>query len=459
MQEVKENKMGTRPMLGLILSMSLPAMFSMLIQSLYNVVDSVFVAQLGQAAMTAVSIAFPIQSLMIAFAVGTGIGINSLVSRRLGEKRQADADRAASHGLTLGVLTWAAFALLGLFFTKAFFHAFTGGESAEVFQYGCDYTYIVTIFSMGIFLEVNIEKTLQATGNMMFPMLFQLTGAVVNIILDPILIFGLFGFPRMEVAGAAVATVAGQIISMIFAIIVLFWKDHEVSITLKDCRLRARTVKDIYRVGFPSIVMQSIMAFLVTFLNLILIGLSEAAVWVLGVYYKLQSFFFMPVFGLNHGLMPILGFNYGAKKKERIYSAMRIGTLIAVLIMAVGTLAFELFPRELLMIFNPTPEAMEIGVVAFRLIAFCFLPAAVGIVASTLFQAVGMGTKSLFISILRQLVIILPAAYLLSKIGLNYVWAAWPIAEFVALVVALIFMAGIFRSHISRLDEPGFHTA
>ena len=453
--------MGTMPMLRLILTMSLPAMFSMLVQSLYNVVDSYFVAQVGQDALTAVSLAFPVQSLMIAFSVGTGVGINSLVSRRLGERRQEEADRAASHGLVLGIATGLLFAILGALFTKMFFSAFT--SDATVLQMGCDYTYIVTIFSIGSFVQVSLEKILQATGNMFYPMLFQLIGAVTNIILDPIMIFGLLGFPAMGVTGAAIATVLGQVLAMFFSIYVIIKKEHEVHISLRHFRLHWETVREIYRVGFPAIIMQSIGAVLTSLLNMILIGfgkvMGEAAVSVLGVYYKLQSFVFMPVFGLTQGLMPILGFNYGAQKKKRIYSAMRYGTLIAVIIMVIGTLLFELLPGQLLGIFNAGPEMLEIGIHAFRVVAICFIPAAIGIVSSTLFQAIGMGTKSLIISVLRQLVIILPAAWLLSKIGLSWVWWSFPLAEVIALVIAVVMMVGVFRRTINPLGDSGASAA
>lgn len=447
--------MGTMPMLRLILTMSLPAIFSMLVQSLYNVVDSYFVAQVGQDALTAVSLAFPVQSLMIAFSVGTGVGVNSLVSRRLGEKRQEDADRAASHGLMLGIITALVFAVLGAIFTPVFFGAFT--DNPAVLQMGCDYTYIVTIFCFGSFVQVALEKILQATGNMFYPMLFQLIGAITNIVLDPIMIFGLLGFPAMGVKGAAIATVLGQILAMAFSIFVIIKKEHDVHVTLRKFRFQGETVREIYRVGVPAIIMQSVSAVLTSLLNMILVSfgkvMGEAAVSVLGVYYKLQSFVFMPVFGLTQGLMPILGFNFGARKKKRIHSAMRYGMLIACIIMGLGTLLFELLPEQLLGMFNPSDIMLEIGVPAFRTVALCFIPAAVGIVASTLFQAIGMGTKSLMISILRQLVIILPAAWIFSKIGLSWVWWAFPLAEAVALIIALILMIYVYRKTIAPLGE------
>lgn len=454
MQEVeaiKENKMGTQPILRLIIGMSLPAMFSMLVLSLYNVVDSYFVSRWGgDNGLAALSLVFPIQMLLVAFGVGTGVGINSLISRRLGEQRQMEADCAASHSITLGILTGIVFALLGALFIRPFLESFH--PSATVLQMGCDYAYIVTLLSIGSFVEIGIEKTIQATGDMIFPMLFQLSGALVNIVLDPIMIFGKFGFPEMGVAGAAVATIIGQFASMIFALIIVFVKDHEVKITLRGLLPRWETIREIYRVGFPAIIMQSVGAFLNTFLNLILMRFSEAAVAVMGLYYKLQSFIFMPVFGLTQGMMPILGFNYGARKRERIYSTLKIGVVIAVGIMTLGTLLFEFFPDSLLSIFNASDELISIGVPAFRLIAICFIPAAIGIIASTLFQAIGMGTKSLIISVLRQLVVILPAAYFLSLIQLEYVWLAFPMAEIVSLLVAIVMVAGVFRRHINTLD-------
>lgn len=453
MEQIRQNKMGIAPIPKLIVSMSLPAMFSMLVQALYNIIDSMFVAQLGESALTSVSLAFPVQTLMIAVAVGTGIGINSLVSRRLGERRREEASRAATHGLLLAIFSSLVFALLGLTLTQTFFQAFTDNQT--VLQMGCDYTYVVTIFSFGMMIEIGLEKTLQATGNMIYPMLFQLSGAVINIILDPIFIFGKFGVPALGVRGAAVATVIGQIASMVFAVVVVIVKKHEVHISLRNFKFKWRTVKEIYAVGFPSIIMQSIMAFLVTMLNTILISFSEAAVSVLGVYYKLQSFVFMPVFGLTHGVLPIIGYNYGAGNKKRLLSALRLGTLIAACIMTVGTVLFLAIPDKLLLIFNASPQMLEIGVPALRIISICFIPAAVDILFSTFFQGVGMGFKSLIVSVMRQLVVILPAAFLLSKIGLGYTWYAFPIAEVASLVLGGIFFYTTYRSKISNLRPIG----
>lgn len=305
-----ENKMGRDPVLKLIISMSLPAMFSMLVQALYNIVDSYFVSQVSENALTAVSLAFPIQMLMVSVAVGTSIGINSFISRKLGERRQELADSAAAHGILLAVFSWFIFALVGIFGSRFFFQSFT--DIAEIVEMGTQYIGICCICSFGVFVEVNLEKTLQATGNMIYPMLFQLVGAVTNIILDPIFIFGWLGLPAMGVSGAAIATVLGQIVSMLFAIYIVKAKDHDITIRFKGFKFDWGIVKSIYAVGFPSIIMQSIGSVMNVAMNAILISFTETAVAVFGVYYKLQSFIFMPVFGLTHGVMPIMGYNFGA---------------------------------------------------------------------------------------------------------------------------------------------------
>lgn len=449
MNLTQENKMGTMPIPKLIISMSLPAIFSMLIQSLYNIVDSVFVAQISDEAFTALSLAFPVQMLMIAIAAGTGVGINSLVSRRLGEGKQEEANSAATHGLVLAFFSWLCFAILGFFFTKTFFRAFS--DNTAVIDLGCNYVYIVTIFSLGIFVQIALEKTLQATGNMIHPMIFHLTGAFTNIILDPILIFGLLGFPKLGVQGAAIATVVSQLFAMFLSLYIIFKKNHIIRISLKKFKLHGKTVKDIYQVGLPAIIMQSIMSLMVSGMNAILISFSEAAVSVLGVYYKLQSFIFMPVFGLTHGVMPIMGYNYGARNKKRLLNALKTGTLIAGIIMTAGTFLFMIFPGQLLMLFNASEEMMRIGVPALRIISLCFIPAALGIMLSTLFQAVGVGIYSLIVSISRQLLVILPAAYLLGKIGVGFVWYAFPIAEVVSFAVTGLLFRQLYAEKIKHL--------
>lgn len=450
MEDKKLARMGSAPVFGLILKMSLPTMFSMIVQALYNIVDSMFVSYYDNAALTAVSLAFPMQLLMIGCAVGTSIGVNSLIARRLGEGKHEQASKAATYSLMLSVITSLVFAVIGIFFSSGIIGAYT--DDPKVLTYGTQYLSCVFIFSMGIFVEVGIEKTLQATGNMMFPMLFQLCGAVVNTILDPMFIFGLGFIPSMGALGAGIATVVGQIASMIFALIVLFRKKSAVKIRFSYFKkIDFSIIKNIYAVGFPAIIMQSISSVMLLSLNGILAGISATYVDVLGVYFKLQSFVFMPVFGLTHGVMPIMGYNYGAGNKKRLIDALKYGILIAVVIMAAGLLVFQLIPDSLLRIFNAYPEMLEVGVPALRIISMCFVLAAIGILLSTLFQAVGKGLRSMLTSLLRQLGIIVPAAMILSGIQPSLVWWSFPIAEGVALVVALIFFITLYKKNIRHL--------
>ncbi len=448
--ENTENKMGTMPVFKLIVSMSLPAMLSMMVQALYNVVDSFFVAKISENALTAVSLAFPIQTLLIAVGVGTAVGINSLVSRRLGEKRQDEADSAATHGILLGIFNWILFAVIGIFFSGLFFQSFT--QNQEIVAMGTQYMSIVCIVSFGVFIEINIEKTLQATGNMIYPMVSQLIGAVTNIILDPIFIFGLFGVPKMGVAGAAIATVIGQVFAMLFLIFIIVKKDHDIKIDFNNFKIDWGIVKNIYSVGFPSIIMQSIGSAMVVGMNAILIGFTETAVALFGVYFKLQSFVFMPVFGLTQGIMPIIGYNYGARKRTRLLSAIKIGLVIAIGIMAFGTVMFWTIPGRLLSIFNASQTMLKIGVPALQIISICFVPAALGIMFSTVFQSVGNGFSSLIVSVLRQLVVLLPAAFLLSKIGLTPVWYAFPIAEIASLTASIVIFWRLYQRTLKTLS-------
>ena len=429
MEQVQENKMGTAPVLRLIIAMSLPAMFSMLIQALYNIVDSYFVAQISESALTAVSLAFPIQTLMIACA--------------------------ASHGLLLGVFNWILFALFGIFFTKMFFGAFTDIE--EIITMGTQYTSIVTICSFGLMIEVNMEKTLQATGNMIYPMAFQLVGAVTNIILDPVFIFGFAFIPAMGVSGAAIATVIGQILAMLVSLFVIIFKDHAVNINFRRFKPDWRIIKEIYAVGFPGIIMQAIGSVMVVGMNAILFTFPQNAVTAVaffGVYFKLQSFVFMPVFGLNQGLMPIMGYNFGARKKQRLNSATKYGCVIALVLMGAGMLVFWLMPDVLLSIFNASADMLKIGVPGLRIISLCFLPAALGIVGSTFFQAVGKGVNSLLVSLLRQLIVLLPAAFLLAKLGVvEWVWYAFPIAETFSLLATIVLYLRVYKRQIQNLEQ------
>ncbi len=452
MEPTKHNKMGTQKIPRLLVTMSLPAMFSMLIQALYNIVDSIFVAQINENALTAVSLAFPIQTLILAVSVGTGIGINSLISRRLGEKRKEEAGHAAEHGIILALASWLMFALFGALFTPMFFKAFT--SDAQIVEYGCQYIYVVTIFTFGIFLSVNIEKIFQSTGNMVIPMCQNLLGAATNLILDPILIFGLFGFPKLDVLGAAIATVSGQIVGMLFGLIMLYTKNHEIRVSFHGFRFSWQSVKDIYAVGLPSIIMQAVASVLTVCLNGILIGFSSTAVSVLGIYYKLQSFVFMPVFGLNQGSMPIMGYNYGARNRKRLISTVKLACVIAFSIMLVGTLIFWLLPGLLLKMFNASDSMLSIGIPALRLISLSFLLASINIVLSNLFQAMGHGVKSLIVSLIRQLAVILPVAFLLSRaIGVNGVWLAFPIAEVVGFTLSILFFLSVYRNEIKAMPE------
>lgn len=449
MENVKENKMGIMPMTKLILTMSLPAIFSMTIMAMYNVVDSIFIGQYSQEGLNATSLAYPLQMLLIAVAVGTGVGINSLVSRRFGEKNFKEANEVATHGLLLSFFSYAIFLVLGIVISRPFMMLYTTNEN--IIEYGTQYLTVVLCFSLFTIIEVTIEKTLQATGNMIFPMLFQLTGAVINIIFDPLLIFGIGPFPELGVTGAAVATVFGQFCSMIFALLIIFLKSHLIKIIFRKFKFSMKTVKNIYAVGFPSIIMQSIGSIMIVGLNGILAA-SEASVTVLGVYYKLQSFVFMPCFGLNQGVMPIIGYNYGARNRKRVYSALKRGIIIGVIIMTLGTLAMWIIPEQLISMFGGTEELMKIGVPAFRIISLCFIPAAAGIIFTTLFQAVGKGMRSLIMSFARQLVLILPIAFIFSRIwGIGAVWYAFPIAEIFSLTIAICFFINLVKGDFKKL--------
>ena len=451
--EIKaENKMGNTPMLRLILSMSLPAMFSMTIMAMYNVVDSIFIGNYDQAGLTAISLAYPLQLFLIAASVGTAIGVNSLVSRKLGEKDFEMANSAATHGLVTCLFTYAVFLLLGLFAVRPFMSLFTA--DAHTADCGVQYLTIVLCFSGFSTVQVMIEKTLQATGNMIYPMLFQLLGAVVNIIFDPLLIFGIGFFPECGVAGAAIATVFGQFCGMVFAVLVLFRKNHEVTVSFKGFKLNKMILKNIYSVGLPSIIMQSIGAVMMLGLNSIFMAAGSAvSVTVFGIYFKLQSFVFMPCYGLNQGVMPVIGYNYGARNKARVYSALKCGIIIALVIMSAGVLVMWLIPEQLISMFGGGQELMEVGVPAFRTVSLCFLSAAAGILFTTLFQAVGKGVRSLLMSVCRQLVILLPVALLLSVTGgVGAVWFAFPIAEIGSLLLAIGFFLNLVKGDFKKLS-------
>ena len=455
----KMNKMGTQKVFPLILSMSLPAMFSMLIQALYNVVDSVFLANYGEnsEALTAVSLAYPLQLLLIAFTVGTAVGVNSLIARRLGEGKKDEASNVATTGVILAFATWVMFALIGLFLSKPFIRFMAGGENANIVNYGTDYISIVLIFSLGSFIQVMLEKCIQATGNMIFPMISHLIGAISNIILDPLFIFGIGPFPELGAKGAAIATVLGQWFSFIFLVIVILFKKFDVKFSFRNFRLKLKIIKDIYVVSLSGIVMQAIGSVLVAGINIILAmspspeSVNTAAQTIYGIYYKIQSFVFMPVFGLNQGVSPVIGYNYGAKNRKRMMAALNYAMVIAATIMCTGTLIFQIFPREILSMFNASPELSDVGVAAIRKLSLCFIPASIGVIMTALFQSVGKGVRSLLMSVLRQLVLILPIAFLLSKISIDVMWFAFPIAEIGCTIVALLFFKDLKKKDFSKL--------
>lgn len=450
-QILKENKMGTLTVNKLLVSMSLPMIISMLVQALYNVIDSMFVAQISENALTAVSLAFPLQSLMIAVGVGTGVGVNAVLSRTLGQKDYENANKVASNGIILSFISYITFALIGAFLTKAFFMAQT--NNAEIISYGSQYIYICTILSIGLFGQMIFEKLLQSTGKTFYTMITQGTGAVINIILDPIFIFGLFGVPKMGVAGAAVATVTGQIIAMLLAIYFNLRKNHEIKLNIKTFKPDLKIIKRIYAVGIPSIVMQSIGSVMTFGLNKILISFTPTAAAVFGVYFKLQSFVFMPVFGLNNGMVPIVAYNYGAKNEERVIKVIKLSVFYAVCIMLIGFLVFQIFPKELLNLFNASQDMLSIGVPALRIISINFIFAGFCVIASSVFQALENGVLSLIVSVVRQLVTILPLAFLFGQaFGINAIWFAFPVSEIVSVILCTTFMKKVYNKTIKPIN-------
>lgn len=431
-------RMGTEPLNPLLLSLAIPMMISMLVQALYNVVDSIFVSYVNEAALSAVSLAFPIQNLLIAFAVGTAVGVNAYLSKNLGEGNHAEADRAAANGLFLAVCSAVAFLLFGLFGAGAFIRAQT--TDPLIARYGAEYLSICTIFSLGCCVQCMMEKILVSTGRSTFAMTTQLIGALTNIVLDPIFIFGLFGVPRLEAAGAAVATVIGQFVGATAALTLHFLYNKDVHISLRGFRPAPRTILRIYQVGIPSIAMNAIGSVMTFGMNAILTAYSSTAVAVFGVYFKLQSFVFMPVFGLNNGMVPIVSYNYGARKPERILGAKRLAAIYAVGIMVLGFLAGQFLPGVMLSIFNASPDMLSLGTVALRIISISFLMAGFNVISSAYFQALGHGVLALWVSVIRQLVVLLPTAWLLSLAGrVDVVWWAFPIAEVVAFLLCIIF--------------------
>lgn len=446
----KENKMGVMPVPKLLISMALPMMISMLVQALYNVVDSMFVARLSEDALTAVSLAFPVQNLMIAVAAGTGVGVNALLSKSLGEKNTKAANQTADNSIFLAFLSYIAFALIGLFLTRPFFMSQTGNSA--IVEGGVSYLSICCVFSFGIFGQITFEKLLQSTGRTFYSMLTQMIGAVLNIILDPILIFGLFGFPKMGVAGAALATVIGQVVGALAALYFNLAKNKEIQLSFKGFRPNGSIIRRIYAVGVPSILMASIGSVMTFGMNKILIGFTSTATAVFGVYFKLQSFVFMPVFGLNNGMVPIISYNYGARRPDRITQTVKLAMGYATCMMLAGFALFQLIPDKLLAIFNASDTMLSIGVPALRMISVSFLFAGISICASSLFQAMGHGVLSLIVSLVRQLLVLLPSAWVFSKIGgLSAVWWAFPLAEVFSLLFSVAFLFRVYRKEIQPL--------
>ncbi len=448
----KENKMGVMPIKKLVLTMSVPMMISMLVQALYNVVDSIFVAKVCEDALTAVSLAFPAQNLMIGVATGTGVGINALLSRSLGAKDYDKVNKIAAQGVFLAVISSLVFFIFGVFGTGLFFRTQIE-ESSPIYAYGVDYLSIVCAASIGVFGQVTMERLMQATGKTTLSMITQLTGAIINIIFDPLLILGIGPFPRLEAKGAAIATVFGQIVAFIIGIILNQKYNKEIHISFKGFKPDMKLIMDVYKIGVPSIIMVAIGSFMTFCLNKILLSFSTTAAAVFGVYFKLQSFIFMPVFGLNNGVIPIISFNYGARNRQRIVDTLKFSCLIAVVIMAIGTALMWLMPETMLKLFDAKEDMMAIGVPALRIISTPFILAGVSVNLGAAFQALGKSHFSTIVSFARQIVVLLPAAYLLSKTGvLNNVWLAFPIAEFMSLIVTLVCFRYVYKTLICKIE-------
>lgn len=448
---MKENKMGTMEMKKLILTMSFPIMISMLVQALYNIVDSMFVARVSETALAAVSLCYPIQMILVAVACGTGVGVNALLSRYLGEKKYNEANQIALHGIFLALCNWAVFAILGIFFSETFLRLFSSDE--QILQMGISYMKICTIFSFGVFIQITYERIMQSTGNTIYNMIIQGVGALINIILDPVFIFGYFGLPAFGVTGAAIATVIGQLIAMIIGIVITQKKIKEIKIHPKECKLNIKVIGKIYRIGFPAILMQSIMSFMTVFMNMILISFSELAVSVFSIYYKLQQFVFMAVLGMNNALIPIISYNYGARKKERILEAIQFSLVISTIIMAIGTIIFQLFPKELLYLFDAKENMLAIGIPALRIISISFIFAGVSMVLCSVFQALGHANQSLYITLLRQLILLIPLTWIIAlNFGLNISWFSFIITEIICAIISIIILKNIKIKTIMKIN-------
>jgi len=440
----EENKMGVMPVNKLLVSMAVPIMISMLVQALYNIVDSIYVSRLSENALTAISLAFPVQNFMIALGSGVGVGMNAVLSRALGEKKQNLADKAAMQGMFLSIINVIIFVIFGLFFAEMFMKSQT--DIAEISSMGTDYIKICTVFSLGIYSQVTFERLLQSTGRTIYSMITQTTGAIINIILDPILIFGLCGMPKLGVAGAAYATVIGQFVAGFMALYFNITKNKDINLKIKNILPDFSVIRRMLEVGLPSVLMMSIGSVMTFCMNRILIGFTSTAVAVFGVYFKLQSFIFMPIFGLNNAMVPIVAYNYGAGKGKRIRKTIKLSIMYAVGLMCIGLLVFQIFPDKLLLLFDASEDMLAIGIKALRTISLSYIFAGFCIILVSVFQAFGMGIYSLYVSIGRQLVVLIPTAFIFAKIGgLDMVWYSYPCAEIISVILSMYFIKRLFR--------------
>ena len=449
-ERVQENKMGVMPVKKLLINMSLPMMISMFVQAMYNIVDSIFVARISENALTAVSLAFPMQSIMIAVAAGTGVGVNALLSRALGAKEYDHANRIAVNGLFIYFLSYLLMLVLGLTIVRPFFSMQTNAEQTEIFELGVTYLTICLTMSFGIYGQFIFERLLQSTGRTFLTMLTQGIGAVINIIFDPIFIFGL----KMGIAGAAYATVLGQIVAAVLAFLFNHFKNTDIRLSLRGFRPDGKIIGTIYKIAVPSIFMQAIGSVMTAGMNLILMGLSSTAAAVFGVYFKLQSFFFMPVIGLNNGLIPIISYNFGAGKKTRMLETLRFAYLVAFAFCMIGLISFELIPGPLFKLFDASDEMIAIGTRALRIIAITFLMMWYCVITGSFFQALGKALYSLYVSAARQLVVLLPAAYILAKIGgLQLIWWSFPIAELMSVAITLVCRKRVYTEVVNKIPS------
>ncbi|MFQ9614117.1 MAG: MATE family efflux transporter [Clostridium butyricum] len=434
-----KNIMESKPILSLLLTMSVPPIISMLIQSMYNIVDSIFVAQIGEKALTAVSLIFPLQNMVSAVAIGFGVGLNSCIAINLGAKNNEKINRAVSNGIILTLIHGIIFILVGMFLTKPFLRMFT--NDPEIFKWGYEYGVIVMCCSIGILYQLVLEKMYQAIGSMIIPMVLQIVGCIINIVLDPIFIFGGFGIPAMGVVGAAIATVIGQMSAFIIYVIIFRKNNHGIIVSFKGFKFDKEIVKSLYSVGLPSSIMMALPSVLVSVLNGILVTLSQSAVAFLGIYFKLQTFVYMPANGLLQGMRPIIGYNYGSKEKERMLKTIKTSIAVVIMIMILGSCISIFFPSYILKMFNAESELMALGIPALKIISTGFIFSAIPIVFSGVFEGIGDGMRSLTITLLRQLVIIIPAAIILAKVfGINGVWISFPLSEFVAMIISMVLM-------------------